>query len=106
MARFTLEELKGLGPAESSPAIQHTTEGVSSTPLERTPPQLSMLQGHKGATNSSDHKSRTVLLGVLDESEQELSPGVSDSEDEGNAAPKPLSISERRKAQNRKFSAW
>ena len=45
-------------------------------------------------------------LGVLDELEQEPRSGVSDSEDEHNGAPRTLNISERRKAQNRKFSAW
>ena len=45
-------------------------------------------------------------LGVLDELEQEPSPGVSDSEDEHDGAPRTLNISERRKAQNSKFSVW
>ena len=45
-------------------------------------------------------------LGVLDELEQEPSPGVSDSEDEHDGATRTLNISERRKAQNNKFSVW
>ena len=57
-------------------------------------------------TNIAAENSMANPLGVLDELEQEPSPGVSDSEDEHNGAPRTLSISETRKAQNRKFSAW
>ena len=54
----------------------------------------------------NDPKSKTDVLGVMNESEQEPSPSASDSEDEQNATPRTLTISERRKAQNSKFSAW
>lgn len=94
MVSFTLEELKGLGPAENLPAKQQTTGGASTTSHEPT------------ATQSSMPKSRTDLLGVMDELELEPGPSVSDSEDEDNAAPKPLNISEKRKVQNSKFSEW
>lgn len=106
MARSTLEELKGLGPAENLPTIQLTPGGASTTSKEPIAVQLSMLQGYNGATTPKDHKSRTNLLGVMDEPEQEPSSGASDSEDEHNATPRTLNISERRKAQNSKFSAW
>ena len=58
------------------------------------------------ATDLGAEKSMASSLGVLDELEQDPSPGVSDSEDEHNGAPRTLNISERRKAQNSKFSAW
>ena len=38
--------------------------------------------------------------------EPEQSPDVSDSEDEHSATPRAFNISERRKLQNKKFSAW
>lgn len=106
VARFTLEELKGLGPAENLPAIQHTTEGAPTISQDSNAAQLLMLQGYKGTDSPNDNKTRTDLLGVMDESEQEPNPGASDSEDEHNAAPRTLNISERHKAQNSKFSAW
>lgn len=48
----------------------------------------------------------TVNQGSMDELEQVPSANVSDSEDERNVAPKPLNISEKRKAQNNRFAAW
>lgn len=106
MAKFALEESQGLGPAENLSVIQHTTEGASTSCLQSSAAQLSMLQGYKAAADSKDLNLKTGLLRVIDESEQEPSPGVSDSEEEDDAAPRTLNISERRKAQNSKFSAW
>ena len=105
MAKFTAEELEGLRPAENLPAIQHTTASPSTT-LRPTTAQLSMPPDYKGVAKTNDDISRTDLLRVKVDSEEEPSPSVSDSEDEHDAVPKALDISERRKAQNSKFSAW
>ena len=71
MASLTLDGLEGLGPAENSQAMQHTTKGLSSVPVQ-----------------------------------SEQAPNISDSEDEHDTTPRALNISERRKIQNNKFSAW
>ena len=105
MATFTAEELEGLGPAENLPAIQHTTASPS-TALRPPTAQLPMPPDYKGVTKPNDDRLRPDLLRVSFESEEEPSPSVSDSEDEHDAVPKALDISERRKAQNSKFSAW
>ena len=105
MATLTAEELEGLGPAETLPAIQHTTASPS-TALGPPTAQLPMPPDYKGVTKLDDDKLRPDLLRVNFESEEEPSPSVSDSEDEHDAVPKALDISERRKAQNSKFSAW
>ena len=101
-----LEDLKGLGTAENLPVIQDIRKGGATDSLVRTAAQLSMLEDYKGATKPNDHKSTTNLLAMTNESKKESSPSVSDSEDEDNAVPTTLSISEKRKAQNSKFSAW
>ena len=106
MARFTFEEFKGLGPAENLPAIQQTTQSASKASREPNAAQLPMLQGYKKATSPNDHNLRIDLLGAMDESEQEPSANVSDSEDEQSGAPKTLKISEKRRAQNSRFAAW
>lgn len=103
---FGLEDLKGLGPAENLPVIQDITKGAATGSLARTAAQLSLLEDYNGATKPNDQKSGTDLLAMMNESKQEPSLSVSDSEDEDNAVPTALSISERRKAQNSKFSAW
>lgn len=104
MARFTRENLKGFGPAEGLPAIQHTTASPSTASLASTTAQLSVLQGHKGVAKLNENGLSTDQLELKVETEQE--PSVSDSEDEHDAATRPLNVSERRKAQNSKFSAW
>ena len=104
--KHTLEEVKGLGPAEKLPAIQHKNTDRSTTSLQSTIAQLPMPPGYKGVTKSNDDRSRTDLLRLNIDSEQEPNPSVSDSEDEDDTAPKALNISERRKVQNSKFSAW
>lgn len=106
MAGSTLEELQGLGPAENLPAIQYTRKGASKSCLQQSAAQPSMLQGYKAAANLKDYNLEIDLLKVIDESEQEPSPGVSESEEDHDAAPRTLNISEKRKAQNSKFSAW
>ena len=103
---FTLEGLKRLGPAATLPAIQHTAERASTAPLEQIAAQTSVLQGYEEETNPNNPKPSTDLLGVIGESDQGPSPNVSDSEDEYNAIPRTLTVSERRKTQNSKFSAW
>ena len=105
MAKFTAEEAEGLGPAENLPAIQHTAASPS-TALRPTTAQLPMPSDYKGMTKPNDDRLRTDLLRVKVDSEEEPNPSVSDSEDEHDAVPKALDISERRKAQNSKFSAW
>ena len=106
ISKLTVEELKSLGPAESLPAIQPTTEGVSATSLEGAASPLSIGQDYKEVVDLRDPKSRTRSLLAMDESEQGPGPTVSDSEDDQNAGPRTLNVSERRKAQNSKFSAW
>lgn len=105
-AKLTLGELKGLGPAEKLPAIQHATAGPSTTYPESIIAQLPMLPDYKALTKPNDDSLRTDLLGAKVESEQEPNSTLSDSEDEHDARPRALSISERRKVQNDKFSAW
>ena len=106
MFSFTFKELEGLGPAENLPAVQPTTEVASTASLEPNAAQPSTLQGYKGANSPNDRNLRIDLQGAMDESEQEPSANVSDSEDEGNVGPKTLNISEKRKAQNSVFEAW
>ena len=106
MAKLTLEEFKAPGSAEKLPAIQHTTAAPSTTSLASTIAQLPMPPGYKELTKSEDDGLRTNLPKVKVESEREINPSVSDSEDEYDAVPRALNISERRKAQNSKFSAW
>lgn len=105
-AKLTIGELEGLGPAEKLPAIQHTTAGPSTTSPESTIAQLPILPGYKELTKPNDDRLRTNLLGAKVESEQEPNPSLSDSEDDHDARPRVLNESERRKAQNNKFSAW
>lgn len=106
MVNLTFKELEGLGPAESLPAIQPNTEVASTASLESDAAPLSTLQGYKGANSPNDRSLRIDLQGAMDESEQEPSANVSDSEDERNVGPKTLNISEKRKAQNSRFEAW
>ena len=106
MGRPTLEELKGLEPAENLPAIQHNTAGPFNASLESTTAHVGSLIGYKGVTKPNDYALRTDLLGVKDDSGREPNPNASDSEDEYNADPGTLNISERHKVQNSKFSAW
>ena len=106
MAKLTLEELEDSAPAENSSAIEYTTTDASSIPPERKPAQISIFERDTGVTNLGAEKLMANPLGVLDDLEQEPSPVVSDSEDEHVGAPRTLSMSERRKAQNSKFSAW
>ena len=98
----------GLEPADNLAAIRHTTAGPSTTSPGSIIAQLPALQGYKGKIQTNDHQSKSDLLGVLvkAKSEQELNPSVSDSEDEQDVAPGTLNMSERRKVQNGKFSAW
>ena len=105
MVKFTAEELEGLGPAENLPTIQHITASPSNA-LRPTTAQLPMPSDYKGVTKLNEDRLRTDLLRVKVDSEGEPSPSVSDSEDEHDAVPKTLDISERRKVQNSKFSAW
>ena len=65
-----------------------------------------MLSGYKELTKTNDDRLKTSLLGAKLESEHEPNPSLSDSEDDHDARPRALNISERRKAQNNKFSAW
>ena len=102
-AKVILEELKGLGLRENLPVIQHTTAGPSIVPLEAQP---LMPTDYNVVTKTNGYNSRTGLLGATAASEQEPNSSVSDSEEENSAVPTPLNISERRKAQNNKFSAW
>ena len=102
----TLEEHKGLGPAANLPTIQHTTAGPATLSLGSSTAQVGRLTGYKGGTKPNDYASRTDLLGVKDDSGREPNPSASDSEDEYNADPGALNISDRRKVQNSKFSAW
>ena len=106
MVSFTFKELEGLGPAENLPAIQPTTEVASTASLEPNAARLSTLQGYEGVSSPNVRSLRIDLQGAMDESEQEPSANVSDSEDERNVGPKTLNISERRKAQNSRFEAW
>ena len=105
MASFSAEELKGLEPAENLPAIQHIT-GSSSNPLRPTTAELPMPSDHNGVTKLNDDRVRTGLLRAKVDLEEEPNPSASESEDEHDAVPKALDISERRKVQNNKFSAW
>ena len=105
MPNFTAEELEGLGTAESLPAIQHITASLSNA-LRPTTAQLPMPSDYKGMTKSNDESLKIDPLRVKVDSEEEPNPSVSDSEDEHDTVPKTLDISERRKAQNSKFSAW
>ena len=104
IANLNTEELEGLGPAEKLPVIQHTAASPSN--LRPTTAQLPMSSDYKGVTKSDHDRLRTGLLQVKVNSEEEPSPSVSDSEDEHDAVPKTLDVSERRKVQNSKFSAW
>lgn len=106
MGRPTAEELKGLEPAENLPAIQHTTAGPLTASLEPSTAHVGRLTGYKGVTKPNHYAVRTDLLGVKDDSGREPNPSASDSEDDYNADPVTLNISERRKVQNSKFSAW
>ncbi len=101
MASFTLKEINSLDPVENLPAMQHTKEGSSTTSRRPTAAQQPMLKDYSELT-----KLNSDVLDVKAESEQELGPNVSDSEDEHDDASRPLNISERRKVQNNKFSAW
>ena len=103
---MTTSGLEGLEPADNLAAIRHTTAGPSTTYLGSTIAQLPVLQGYNGNIQTNDNQSKSELLGEKAESEQELNPSVSDFEDEQDAAPGTLNISERRKVQNGKFSAW
>ena len=105
-AKVILEELKGPGLRENLPVIQHTTAGPSTVPLEPTTAQPLMPTDYNVVTKTNGYNSRTGLPGATAASEQEPNSSVSDSEEENSAVPTPLNISERRKAQNNKFSAW
>ena len=105
MANISAEELEGLEPAEILPAIQHIT-GSSSNSLRPTAAALPMPSDHNGVTKLNDDRLRTGLLRAKVDPEEEPNPSLSESEDEHDAVPKALNISERRKVQNSKFSAW
>ena len=105
MAKFTAEELESLRPAENLPAIQRTT-GSPSTTLRPTTAQVPMPPDYKGVKQPNGDRSRTDSSRLKVDSEEGPSPSVSDSEDEHDAVPQALDISERRKTQNIKFSAW
>ena len=104
IASFTLDKIKGLGPAENLQAVQQTTRGAPSVSVGSKTAQTPKSQPNERETQSNDQKSNSDLPDTKAESEQ--APNVSESEDEHSATPRALNISERRKVQNNKFSAW
>lgn len=104
--KLTLGELEGLGAAETLPSIQNATAGPSTTSPESMMAQLQKLPGYKELTEPDDDRLGANLLGAKVESEQEPDSSLSGSEDDHDAQPRALDISEKRKAQNNKFSAW
>ena len=98
MASFPPKETNSLGLVEK--------EGSSTTSRRPTTAQLPMPKDCNELTKSNNNRLNGVVLEVKAVSEQELGPNVSDSEDEHDDASRPLNISERRKVQNNKFSAW
>lgn len=104
IAKLTLEEHEDFAPGENSSVIEYTTADEFSVPQERKPAQLPTMKSDTGVTDLGAVK--FMANHVLDGLEQEPGPGVSDSEDEHDGAPRTHNMSERRKAQNSKFSAW
>ena len=106
MASLNSELLKSLGPAGDLLAIHDTTRNPSNHIVESANPQLPMQKGYSGMSDLDSFRMMSNQPSMKAEADQEPTSGISDSEDEDDAVPRPLNILERRKAQNSKFSAW
>ena len=106
MLNCTFENLIDLEPSQNSPGIQHNASGPSPVSPKGNTAQLPPSQAGSGVSELDNHGFRTDMLGVEVELEQDATSKDSDSEDERESAIRPLHISDKRRAQNSKFSAW